>query len=118
VLVPASRCHCGFVSSGPSVVLFVLFVSLFDSPGFLLTSLSCLSLFVFRTVSRFRGELAAVEADGAYSHPAAFDADVARLDVALSNPGFRAAFRSFRAEVVRLKFHLRSTLNALGFWSR
>ena len=87
----------------------------FDSPSFLLTSLSCLALLVFNSVSQFGDELAAVEADGPYSHPAALDADVAGLDVPFADPGLGAALGAFGAEVVGLKLHLRSTINAVGF---
>ena len=38
-------------------------------------------------VSQFRDELAAVVAYRGYADPVALDADVARLDVALANPG-------------------------------
>jgi hypothetical protein len=64
---------------------------LFDPPGFFLTSLSCLSVFVSRSVSQFGGELAAIKADGPYSHPAPLDADVAGLDVPFADPGLRSA---------------------------
>ena len=67
----------------------------FDSPGFLLTSLSCLSLFVSKRVSQFGDELAAVETDGPYSHPVALDADVAGLDVPFADPGLGAAPGAF-----------------------
>ena len=86
-----------------------------DSPGFRLTSLSCLALFVSKSVSQFGDELAAVEADGPYSHPAALDADVAGLDVPFGNPGLCLALDAFGAEVVGLESHLRSTINAVGF---
>jgi len=87
----------------------------FDSPGSLLTALSCLSLFVSKRVSQFADELAAVEADGPYSHPPALDANVAGLDVPFADPGLGAAPGAFGAEVVGLKLHLRSTINAVGF---
>ena len=66
-------------------------------------------------MSQFGGELAAVEADGAYSHPAALDADVAGLDIPFGDPRLGAALGAFGAEVVGLKLHLRSTINAVGF---
>jgi hypothetical protein len=118
VCCPASWCHCGFLASWPLVVLPVLFVSLFDSPCFFLTSLVCLVSFVFKGVSEFRGELAAVEANGPYSHPPSLNADVAGLDVPFADPGLRFTLGAFGAEVVGLKFHLRSTINALRFWGR
>ena len=90
----------------------------FDSPSFLLTSLSCLSLFASKRVSQFGDELAAVEADGPYSHPAALDADVAGLDVPFSDPGLRLALGGVGAEVVGLESHLRSTINAASFWKQ
>ena len=87
----------------------------FDSPGFLLTSLSCLALLVSKRVSQFGDELAAVEADGSHSHPAALDANVAGLDVPFADPGLGLALGAFGAEVVGLKLHLRPTINAVGF---
>jgi hypothetical protein len=90
----------------------------FDSPGFLLTSLGCLSLFVSRSASQFGDELAAVEADGPYSHPPALDADVAGLDVPFADSGLRLALGGVGAEVVGLKSHLRSTINGVGLWHR
>jgi hypothetical protein len=98
-----------------SVRSCVLASLLFDSPGFLLPSLSDLSLFVSKSVSQFGDELAAVEADGPYSHPAALDADVAGLDIPFGNPGLGLALGAFGAEVVGLESHLRSTINAVGF---
>jgi len=59
-----------------------------------------------------------VEADGAYSHPAALNADVAGLDVPFADPGLRLARGGVGAEVVGLEFHSRSTINAVGFWDR
>ena len=82
----------------------------FDSPSFLLTSLSCLSLFASKRVSQFGDELAAVEADGPYSHPSTLDANVAGLDVPFADPGLGAAPGAFGAEVVGLQLHLRSTI--------
>jgi len=79
----------------------------FDSPGFFLTSLSCLSLLLSKSVSQFGGELATVEADSPYSHPAPLDADVAGLDVAFADPGLRFGLRAFGAEVVGLEFHVK-----------
>jgi len=87
----------------------------FDSPGLLLTSLRCLSLSVCKRVSQFGDELAAVKADGPYSHPSAVDANVAGLDIPFSDPGLGAAPGAFGAEVVGLQLHLRSTINAVGF---
>jgi len=51
--------------------------------------------------------LAAVEADGADSDPAALDADIAGLDVAFADPRLRSALRAFGAEVVGLEFHVK-----------
>jgi len=59
-----------------------------------------------------------VEADGPYSHPAALDTDVAGLDVAFGDPGLRLAPGGGGAEVMGLELHLRSTINAVGFWDR
>ena len=87
----------------------------FDSPGFLLTSLSCLSLFVSKSVSQFGDELAAVEADGPYSHPAALDADVAGLDVPFAYAGLGSALEAFGAEVMGLESHLSSIISVVGF---
>jgi len=83
---------------------------LFDSPGFLLTSLSCLSLFVSKRASQFGDELAAVEANGPYSHPAPLEANVAGLDIPFADPGLRLALGAFGAEVVGLESHLSSTI--------
>ena len=80
---------------------------LFDSPGFFLTSLVSLSLFLSKSVSQFGDELAAVKADGAYPHPPALDAHVAGLDVPLAGPGPGSTLGGFRAEVVRLEFHVK-----------
>lgn len=63
-------------------------------------------LFLSTIVSQFRGELAAIEADGPYPHPAALDADIAGLDVAFADPGLRFGFRTFGAQVVGLEFHV------------
>ena len=93
----------------------VLVSLLFDSPSFPLTSLSCLSVFASKRVSHFGDELAAVEADGPYPHPAALDADVAGLDVSFADPRFGAALGALGAEVVGLESHLRSTINAVWF---
>ena len=59
--------------------------------------------------------MAAIQADRAYSDPPSPNADVAGLDVPFANPGLGSAFGPFGAEVVGLKSHLRSTINALGF---
>jgi hypothetical protein len=88
---------------------------LFDSPGFLLTSLSCLSLFVSKSVSQFGDELAAVEADGPYSHPAALDANVAGLDVTFADPWLGPALEAFGAEIMGLESHLSSIISVVGF---
>ena len=80
----------------------VLVSLLFDSPSFLSTSLSYLSLFVSKSVSQFGDEFSAVKADGAYSDPPALDADVAGLDVPFADPGLRSALGAFGAEVVGL----------------
>jgi hypothetical protein len=69
-----------------------------------------LSLFVSKSVSQFGDELAAVEADGPYSHPAALDANVAGLNVPFADPGVGLALEAFGAEVVGLESHLRSTI--------
>jgi hypothetical protein len=103
---PSSRCH----GCSPYELPCALVSLLFDSPGFLLTSLSCLSLFVSKSVSQFGDELAAVEADGPYSHPAALDANVAGLNVPFADPGVGLALEAFGAEVVGLESHLRSTI--------
>jgi hypothetical protein len=66
--------------------------SLFDPPSFFLTSLICFFSSVFKGLSEFRSELAAVEADSAYSRPPAVDADVACLDIPFANPGLGSAF--------------------------
>ena len=58
-----------------------------------------------RGVSEFGDEFAAVEAERADADPAALDADVAGLDVALADPGLRSALWPPGAEVVRLEFH-------------
>ena len=96
-----------------SVRSCVLVSLLFVSPGFLLTSLSCLSVFASKRASQFGDELAAVEADGPYSHPSALEADVAGLNVAFADSGLGLALGAFGAEVVGLKLHLRSTINAV-----
>ena len=83
---------------------------LVDSPGFLLPSLSCLSLFVSKSVSQFGDELAAVEADGPYSHPAALEADVAGLNVPFADPGLGSALEAFGTEVMGLESYLSSTI--------
>ena len=60
---------------------------------------------VFRGLSDFGDEFAAVQADGSDSGPAPVDTDVAGLDVALADPGpagTSAGFDSLGAEVVRL----------------
>lgn len=101
-----------------SVLSCVLASPLFDSPGFLLTSLGCLSLFLSKRVSQFGDEFSAVKADGPYSHPPSLNADVAGLDVPFADPGLRLAFGAFGAEVVGLELHSRPTINALGFWDR
>ena len=88
---------------------------LFGPRNFLSTSLACFFLFVFKWLSQFRGELAAIEANRPYSDPSSPNADIAGLDVPFANPGLRSAFGAFGAEVVGLEFHLRSTINALGF---
>ena len=123
-------CRPRLLSSGSSVLVSLWFpflvsvgcpvysVHLFDSPGFFLTSPICLFSFVANGLPQFRGELAAVEANRPYSHPSPPDADVARLDIPLANPGLRSAFRAFRAKIMGLKFHVRSTINAGRFWSR
>ena len=59
-----------------------------------------------------------MEAHGPYSHPAPLDADIAGLDVPFADPGLRLALGGIGAEVVGLKFHLRSTINGVGLWDR
>ena len=59
-----------------------------------------------------------MEADGPYSDPAALDADVAGLDVPFADPGLRLALGGVGAEVMRLEFHSRSTINAVGLWKQ
>ena len=51
-----------------------------------------------------------MEADGAYSHPAALDADVAGRNVPFANPGLGSALEAFGAEVMGLESHLSSTI--------
>lgn len=78
---------------------------LFDSPGFFLTSLIYFFWLVLKRLSQFGDEFGAVQADGPDSGPAAVDTDVARLDVALADPGPAGApgwFDAFGTEVVRL----------------
>jgi len=90
----------------------------FDSLCSLLTSLVVCSLFLFRAVSQFRDELAAVEADSSNPHPAPPDTNVARFNIPLPNPGLSSALGAFRAKVMRLQFHIRSTINVGWFWGR
>lgn len=66
-------------------------------------------------------ELAAVEANRSDSSPVALDSDVASLDVALADSGLALAPRALDAvgaEVVRLEFHLRSTIKLVRSWDR
>ena len=111
VWVPSSWCHV--------CLLGCWVVVLFDPPCFFLTSLGCFFWFVFRRLVEFGGEFSAVQADGCYPHPPSPDAHVGGLDVAFAwaeFPAFVSGAVSARAEVVRLKFHPRSTLRAVGFW--
>jgi hypothetical protein len=69
----------------------------------------------------FGEEFSAVQADSSYPQPPSPDADVASPDVAFPGaefPPFVSGPGSPGAEGVRLEFHRRSTLRALGFCSR
>ena len=93
---------------------------LFDSPCFLLTSLILPVPFILKAVLDFRDELPAMEANCANPDPPPLDADVASLDVALSNGRLAlasSAFDAVGAKVMRLEFHSRYTIK-LGRFRR